>query len=137
MLFGDAILVRRPEHFDGIRFVQKQIGHLASKHRYISAQFEALLHDGLWLENAAHANAMAARLSDGIIELGLRLAAPTEANEVFVNLEPETHTAISAHYAIHAPDPLAPDLPLRLLLGDHRRGRRRRPGATPLTARVE
>ena len=108
MLFGDAILVRRPEHFDGIRFVQKQIGHLASKHRYISAQFEALLRDGLWLENAAHANGMAGRLSAGLVERGLRLAAPTEANEVFVNLEPETHAAIAARYAIHAPDTLRP-----------------------------
>ena len=39
MLFGDAILVRRPEHFGGIHFVQKQIGHLASKHRFVAAQF--------------------------------------------------------------------------------------------------
>ena len=108
MLFGDAILVRRPEHFDGIRFVQKQIGHLASKHRYISAQFEALLHDGLWLANAAHANRMAARLSDGITKLGGQLASPTEANEVFVNLTPAAYTALSAHYAVHKPDPLEP-----------------------------
>ncbi|HEY5843459.1 MAG TPA: threonine aldolase, partial [Mycobacterium sp.] len=67
-----------------------------------------LLRDGLWLENAAHANGMAGRLSAGLVERGLRLAAPTEANEVFVNLEPETHAAIAARYAIHAPDTLRP-----------------------------
>lgn len=108
MLFGDAVLVRRPEHFGGIRFVQKQIGHLASKHRYVSAQFDALFRDGEWLRAAAHANHMAARLSEGVTARGLQLATPTEANEVFVNLEPAAHNAVSDRFAVHAPDPLAP-----------------------------
>jgi threonine aldolase len=110
MLFGDAILVRRPEHFDGIRFVQKQIGHLASKHRFVSAQFDALLRDGKWLVLAAHANAMADRLSTGMAALGLQLASPTEANEVFVTLEPTALQAVQDHYLVHAPDPLLPIL---------------------------
>ena len=33
MLLGDALLIRQPERFDGIRFVHKQIGHLAGKRR--------------------------------------------------------------------------------------------------------
>lgn len=108
MLFGDAILVRRPEHFDGIRFVQKQIGHLSSKHRFVSAQFEALLRDDLWLTMAAHANTMAARLSAGLAAAGLPLASPTEANEVFVVLDPAAHAQVADSYAIHAPDPHRP-----------------------------
>ena len=108
MMFGDAILVRRPERFDGIRFVQKQIGHLGSKHRYVSAQFEAVLRDGDWLTMAAHANAMAARLSAGLSALGLTLAAPTEANEVFVALDAGTLVEFRQHYAVHAPDPHQP-----------------------------
>ena len=106
MLFGDALLVRRPEHFDGIRFVHKQLGHLASKHRFVSAQFEALLTNDLWLATAAHANAMAARLSRGLTDAGYRLAAPTEANEVFVNLDDATYTELSKAFAVHKPDPL-------------------------------
>lgn len=108
MLFGDAILVRRPEKFTGIEFVQKQIGHLASKHRYVSAQFDAMLSDGTWLEAAAHANAMAARLSAGITTLGLHLSSPTEANEVFVDLPAEALAAVRQHFAVHAPDPHTP-----------------------------
>ncbi len=108
MLFGDAVLIRRPEHFPGIRFVQKQIGHLASKHRFISAQFEAMLHDELWLQTAAHANRMAAILSAGITAAGLGLAAPTEANEVFVILDPTTTARVREQFAVHAPDPLRP-----------------------------
>lgn len=106
MLFGDAILVRTPQHFDGIEFVQKQIGHLASKHRYVAAQFDALFHDDIWLRNAAHANAMAARLSAGMTALGLELAAPTEANEVFVYLPPDVAKKTRQRFAIHQPEPL-------------------------------
>ena len=108
MLFGDAILVRRREHFDGIDFVQKQIGQLASKQRYVAAQFDALLRGGEWLDMAAHANAMAARLSKGMAALGLQLAAPTEANEVFVNLDEAAYTELSKGYAVHRPDPPNP-----------------------------
>jgi threonine aldolase len=108
MLFGDAVLVRRPEHFHGIRFLQKQIGHLASKHRFIAAQFEAMLHDDLWLHTAAHANRMAAALSAGMVAAGLQLAAPTEANEVFVILDATTTARVREHFAVHAPDPMRP-----------------------------
>ena len=108
MLFGDAVLVRRPEHFGGIHFVQKQIGHLASKHRFVAAQFLAMLDDGLWLRTAAHANAMARRLSDGLAALGLRLDSPTEANEVFVDLDPGVLARLGTSYALHQPDPARP-----------------------------
>lgn len=108
LLMGDAILVRRPELFDGIHFVQKQIGQLASKQRFIAAQFEAILHDGLWLQTAGHANVMAARLSKGLQALGLTLTTPTEANEIFVDLVPTAYDAVSRGYAVHRPDPLRP-----------------------------
>ncbi|MGY4710599.1 threonine aldolase family protein [Mycolicibacterium sp. CBM1] len=108
MLFGDAILIRRPEHFAGIEFVQKQIGHLASKHRYVTAQFDAMLADDTWLDAAAHANAMAKRLSTGMTGLGLTLASPTEANEVFVDLDSAALGAVREHFTVHVPDPHRP-----------------------------
>lgn len=108
LLMGDAILVRRPDLFDGIHFAQKQIGHLSSKQRFIAAQFVAMLDDDLWLHNAAHANAMAARLSSGMVGLGLALSSPTDANEVFVNLPAATFAAVSARYAVHRLDPRLP-----------------------------
>ncbi|MCH9669138.1 MAG: threonine aldolase [Actinomycetia bacterium] len=108
MLFGDAILVRKPDHFGGIHFVQKQIGHLASKHRYIAAQFLALFEDDLWLKTASHANAMSRRLSSGMTSLGLRLASPVEANEVFVTLTPDVLQRLGHYYLLHQPDPGEP-----------------------------
>ncbi len=108
MLFGDVVLVRKPEHFGGIHFVQKQIGHLASKQRYIAAQFLALLEDDLWLDTAAHANAMSRRLSSGMTALGLQLASPVEANEVFVTLSPDVLRRLAHSYVVHQPDPHEP-----------------------------
>ncbi|MGV0834018.1 threonine aldolase family protein [Mycolicibacterium thermoresistibile] len=108
MAFGDAILVRRPEHFGGIDYVQKQIGQRASKQRYIAAQFQAFFADGLWIDTARHANAMAHRLSAGLESLGLQPASPTDANEVFVTLDPELSRPFRERYAVHQPDPLEP-----------------------------
>ena len=104
LLFGDAVLVRRPQEFDGIHWVQKQIGQLASKHRFIAAQFVALFSDDLWLRNAANANAMAQRLVTGLQSLGLPLASPAESNEVFVRLAPDLHRRLSESYVVHQPD---------------------------------
>ncbi|MBX7452170.1 threonine aldolase [Mycolicibacterium sp. 3033] len=104
LMFGDAILVRRPEHFPGIGFVQKQIGHLASKNRYVAGQFLALLDDDLWLRSAAHANTMAGTLAAGLERLGFTLASPAEANEVFVRLDPLAIERLSQSYQVHQPD---------------------------------
>jgi threonine aldolase len=63
---------------------RKRSGHLFSKMRFLAAQFDAYLEDDLWLRNAAHANAMAARLADGLRAVpGASLRTPVEANELF------------------------------------------------------
>lgn len=67
-------------------FLQKRIGHVPSKMRFISAQLLAMLEGGLWLENARRANAMAARLAAGLPGIGLAPRWPVEINEVFVAL---------------------------------------------------
>jgi len=66
---------------------RKRAGHLWSKGRYLSAQLLAYLEQELWLRHARHANSLASTLSAGLAALpGALLAAPTDANEVFVQL---------------------------------------------------
>jgi threonine aldolase len=66
-------------------------GQLISKGRYLAAQMLAYLKDGLWLENARRANALARKLSDGLSAFNsIRIAVPTEANEVFAVMPKET-----------------------------------------------
>ncbi len=45
---------------------RKRGGHLLSKHRYLSAQMQAYLADGLWLEMARSANVRCAQLAHGL-----------------------------------------------------------------------
>ncbi|MGD9537058.1 MAG: low specificity L-threonine aldolase [Alphaproteobacteria bacterium] len=83
----EAIVLFRTELADDLAFRHKRAGQLASKLRFFSAQLESYVADGLWLRLAGHANALAKRLGDGLAALpGASLAAPVEANEVFVNL---------------------------------------------------
>jgi threonine aldolase len=90
LAFGDSVVFLRPELADGFEFVRKQLGQLASKMRFLSAQFEALLQGGLWRENASHANAMAAKLAGAVRDLpGIEIVHPVEANAVFVKLPRE------------------------------------------------
>jgi threonine aldolase len=60
-------------------------GQLVSKSRYLGAQMLAYLENGLWLENAGRANALAAKLAGGLRRSKhARIAFPVEANEIFV-----------------------------------------------------
>ena len=59
---GEAVIFADPDRAADFGFVRKQGMQLASKMRFVSAQFDALLTDELWLRSAAHANRMAQRL---------------------------------------------------------------------------
>lgn len=72
----------------------KQGGQLASKQRFASAQWAAVLRDGAWLRHASQANRQARTLGAGLVDLGLRLVAPVEANGVFVELPPPLVAAL-------------------------------------------
>jgi threonine aldolase len=86
LLFGEAIVFPKPHPaVAALKFTRKQGMQLASKMRFVGAQFEALLRDDLWLRNAAHANAMARLLAERLAEFDdvIPLAYPVEANGVF------------------------------------------------------
>ena len=86
-LAAEAVIFFEPEKARDFGYRRKRGGHLLSKMRFLSAQLEAYLEDGLWLANARHANRMAARLGAGLAQLaGARLRHPVEANEIFVEL---------------------------------------------------
>ena len=81
---AEVVVLFKPGMNERLSYLRKRSGHLISKMRFVSVQLEAYLADDLWLRNAAHANAMARRLADGLAALdGVRLAHPVEANEVF------------------------------------------------------
>jgi threonine aldolase len=89
--FGaEAVVFIDPQLATRARYVRKTVTQLPSKMRFLAAQFNALLHDDLWLRTAGHANEMAALLH--------RLTAPVDGvsydvapvvNSVFPVLPPE------------------------------------------------
>jgi threonine aldolase len=87
-LVGDAVVFLDPGLAHDFGFIRKQGMQLASKMRFISAQFDALFGEGeLWRRNAEAANAMAARLGAGVEGVdGVELIHPVEANGVFAKL---------------------------------------------------
>lgn len=95
MLLGEAVVILNRGASEGLVYLRKLNMQLASKMRFISAQFLALLSDELWLGSATHANRMAARLrtalqsrlSDGTIR-GIEFTQPTQANAVLATLPP-------------------------------------------------
>ncbi|HEX4363803.1 MAG TPA: beta-eliminating lyase-related protein [Solirubrobacteraceae bacterium] len=89
LLLGEAVVFCGPAHAEGFAYLRKQTLQLASKGRFLAAQFVALLEGDLWRRSAAHANAMAERLAAALLEVsGVRLTQPVQANGVFAILPP-------------------------------------------------
>jgi threonine aldolase len=90
LMLGEAVVFLREGLGEEIAFLRKQSMQLASKMRFLAAQFEALLSDDLWLGSATHANAMAARLAAAVGGIpGVAITQKVEANAIFALLPPE------------------------------------------------
>lgn len=87
LIFGEAVVFRRPELAKRFKFLRKQGMQLLSKMRFVSAQLTAYLEQQIWSENAAHANTMAQLLAEGIKTIPeVELAFPVQTNAVFARL---------------------------------------------------
>jgi threonine aldolase len=85
VVLGDGV-----RYGDGLKYLRKQSLQLASKGRFLAAQFEALYGGELWKELAGHGNAMAARLASAVQGTpGLVITQPVQSNAVFVQLPVE------------------------------------------------
>lgn len=107
-LGAEAVVVLNPAHVrfgDGLPYLRKQSLQLASKGRFLAAQFIALLEDGLWERLASHANAMATRLADGVRGTpGLEITQAVQANAVFAKLAPEATERLQADWRFYTWD---------------------------------
>ncbi|MDQ6433652.1 low specificity L-threonine aldolase [Mesorhizobium sp. LHD-90] len=115
---AEAVVLFDRSKAEELSFIRKRAAQLFSKSRFIAAQFDAYFAGGLWLETAAHANAMAARLADVFRNsTNARLAWEPQANEVFSIMKKETMASALAagasFYDWRPPqnfaDPIAPD----------------------------
>ncbi|MEE4176326.1 MAG: low specificity L-threonine aldolase [Bacteroides sp.] len=84
ILLGEAVVFLKGDLGKDFEYVRKQSMQLASKMRYISAQFNALLTNDLWLHNARHANRMAQLLAEKVRDIPqVQVTQKVEINGVF------------------------------------------------------
>jgi threonine aldolase len=87
MMFGEAVVFFNKDLAKNFKFIRKQAMQLASKMRFVSAQFEALLSDDLWLRNARHANKMALLLASKLQDIAqIQITQLIESNAVFATI---------------------------------------------------
>lgn len=114
LMYGEAVLFFNPSLATDFIFYRKQHMQLGSKMRYISAQFSAYLQDDLWLENARHANAMAALLAQKLADLPqIEICRPAEVNSLFVLMPRPAYEAMQAKYPFYIRSQSAPASPER------------------------
>jgi len=101
-LAAEAVILFDRDKADELMYRRKRGGHLLSKNRFAAAQLLAYLDNDLWLKNAAHANAMAARLAQGLRKSNkLRHAFAVDASMQFIIMKQAVHEqlqAAGAHY---------------------------------------
>ena len=108
LMGGEAVVLIRPGLAERVAFIQKQSMQLASKMRFVAAQFVALLEGDLWWRNATHANAMAQRLAAALSDVpGLQIVYPVQANGVFAALPRDVIPALQAAYPFYVWDEAA------------------------------
>jgi threonine aldolase len=99
MMYGEAVCFLKPGLSDGFKYIRKQGMQLASKMRYISAQYLAYFRNDLWKKNAAHANSMAQILADKINGLpGIKITQKVQSNGVFVIMPSVVADKVSKTY---------------------------------------
>jgi len=98
MMFGEAVLFFSEDRTNSRRFNLKRSMQLASKNRFIAAQFNALLHEDLWKTLASYTNNLAKELEKRIRGIaGVRIAYPVETNAVFLVMPRSLYQKLQQH----------------------------------------
>jgi len=99
MMFGEAICFLRPGISGDFKYIRKQGMQLASKMRFISAQYLAYFRDDLWKKSALHSNRMARILAGKLSGIkGIQITQPVQSNGVFAILPHEVAHSVCRSY---------------------------------------
>jgi threonine aldolase len=99
MLFSEAVIFFKKELAENFKYIRKQGMQLASKMRFVSAQFIPYFEKEIWKTNASHANRMAKLLCEKISLIpGVKITQPVEANGVFAIIPEKTIKQLQEKY---------------------------------------
>lgn len=86
-LFGEALVIPRPELTGELFSIIKQRGAMLAKGRLLGLQFDTLFTDGLYARNGLNAIGTADLLAKGIKDKGYSFLIPPQTNQLFVIME--------------------------------------------------
>ncbi len=99
MMYGEAVCFLKPGLSEDFKYIRKQSMQLASKMRFISAQYIAYFKNDLWKRCASHSNKMAALLCAKVKDIkGVKVTQPVESNGVFVIIPHEVAEKLRESY---------------------------------------
>jgi threonine aldolase len=99
MMFGEAICFLKPGLSNDFKYIRKQGMQLASKMRFISAQYIAYFREDLWKKCASHSNSMAQILEMALQKVkGIKITQAVESNGIFVIIPSEIAEKVRDHY---------------------------------------
>ena len=99
MMLGEAVCFLKPGLSSEFKYVRKQGMQLASKMRFISAQFIAYFRNDLWKQCASHSNQMALKLSVKLQDIKqVKITQPVQANGVFVIMPDDVAERVRQDY---------------------------------------
>ena len=102
LIAGEALIFFNRKFAEDFQFRRMQGMQLASKMRFVAAQYVALLSNDLWRKNAEHANRMAKMLCDGLSGLpGVTITQKVQSNSVFAILPGEVIPKIQRSFGFH------------------------------------
>ena len=108
---AEVVVLFDPNKAREFAFIQKRAGQLFSKSRFVSAQLEAYLHNGLWIDLARHSNRMAAELAEVFSRsISSRLVRKPQSNEVFVILKKHTISMLQSARVVLSEWPVLSEL---------------------------
>jgi len=107
LMLGEIVVSFNPEVSSHMKFYRKQIMQLASKMRYISAQFCAYLEGDLWIENAKHANAMRQYLVSKLESVpSVQMTVTPEVNAIFAKVPKQVIEPLQKDFPFYVWDEL-------------------------------
>lgn len=102
LLGAEAVVFLNSKLAEDFAYIRKQGMQLASKMRFLAVQFEALLSNDLWLENAQNANHTAQLLAQGLQELpGVQVSREVQTNMVYATIPAEVIADVWKEYLFY------------------------------------
>lgn len=99
MMMGEAVISFHDEISERLPYIRKQSTQLASKMRYMSAQYIPYLENDLWKENAIHANDCAKRLAEVLTGFPqIKITQKVESNQIFFTIPDEPLKKLQEEY---------------------------------------